>query len=100
MRVCIVGFSSLVLLGQLLTALGCTVNSMATMLLGKQRPRMQGSARRLDAGSSPADHHVWLLDGPAGRLIFGLGGECVVVGQSAFVSAWFKVRSSLYVIIW
>lgn len=31
----------------------------------------------------------------AGRLIFGLGGECVVVGQSAFVSAWFKVTTSL-----
>jgi hypothetical protein len=32
----------------------------------------------------------------AGRLIFGLGGECVVVGQSAFVSAWFKVTSCLH----
>lgn len=34
MRACIVGFSLLVLLGQALTALGCSINSMAVMLLG------------------------------------------------------------------
>jgi len=60
MRACIVVFSLLVLLGQLITALGITVHSMGLMLLG--------------------------------RLIFGLGGECLVVGQSAFISAWFHSR--------
>ena len=25
-----------------------------------------------------------------GRFIFGLGGECMTVGQSAIVSSWFK----------
>lgn len=61
MRACIVAFSLLVLTGQIITALGVTIHSMATMLLG--------------------------------RLIFGLGGECLVVGQSAFISAWFHVRA-------
>lgn len=61
MRACIVVFSLLVLTGQIITALGVTIHSMATMLLG--------------------------------RLIFGLGGECLVVGQSAFISAWFHVRT-------
>jgi len=60
MRACIVVYSLLVLTGQIITALGITVHSMAIMLLG--------------------------------RLIFGLGGECLVVGQSAFISAWFHSR--------
>jgi MFS family permease len=60
MRFSIVAFSMMVLLGQILTAIGCSTRSMAIMLLG--------------------------------RLIFGLGGECIVVGQSAFISAWFQGR--------
>ncbi len=68
MRKCIVLFSLLVLTGQIVTALGVTIHSMATMLLG--------------------------------RLIFGLGGECLVVGQSAFVSAWFHVRAYLRIYGW
>ena len=38
--------------------------------------------------TSPPTLHTVLL----GRLIFGLGGECLVVGQSAFISAWFHGR--------
>ncbi|KAM3575962.1 hypothetical protein VYU27_002147 [Nannochloropsis oceanica] len=60
MRACIVVFSLLVLTGQVITALGVTIQSMTIMLVG--------------------------------RLIFGLGGECLVVGQSAFISAWFHSR--------
>lgn len=26
----------------------------------------------------------------AGRFVFGLGGECMTVAQSAIVTAWFK----------
>lgn len=26
----------------------------------------------------------------AGRVIFGMGGECMAVGQSAIISVWFK----------
>jgi hypothetical protein len=38
MRFSIMSFSVLVLVGQVITALGCSVHSMATMLLGERAP--------------------------------------------------------------
>ena len=134
MRMCIVSFSVLVLVGQVITALGCTARSMATMLLGESTfpsltltlslgriyqtsenetwlimsagledpspsnhtfvallmlPHSQDPALNLTA-SLPPPHLPHTPTRTTGRLIFGLGGECLVVGQSAFISAWFQ----------
>lgn len=57
-RMLLVSFSSIILCGQMIFALGCSVTSIHLMLFG--------------------------------RFIFGLGGECLGVAQSALLVSWFK----------
>jgi MFS family permease len=57
-RLMLVIFYSLIMIGQVLMSTGCSMHSMELMLLG--------------------------------RIVFGLGGECIWIGQTAIIVLWFK----------
>jgi MFS family permease len=57
-RLMLVIFYSLIMIGQVLMSTGCSMHSLELMLLG--------------------------------RIVFGLGGECIWIGQTAIIVLWFK----------